>query len=172
MRQQAAGKPIRQPQWIVAGEIVETSQLFARTVAGLIRSGSTSRALLQVTPESTLELSAGNVGGNRDPYTVWCSAVSPAATSMPATPPASSSLSPQKTMPAIAAEAEDDRDDVRCSAVEEKKPELPPSIASWPTTAASKIENGARVRQYAWAIWIRRWPISTRHLTEVSRCSI
>jgi ATP-dependent helicase HrpA len=31
------GKPVaaKQPEWIVAGEIVETSQLFARTVAGI-----------------------------------------------------------------------------------------------------------------------------------------
>ena len=28
-------KPQRQPEWIVAGEIVETSQLFARTIAGI-----------------------------------------------------------------------------------------------------------------------------------------
>jgi ATP-dependent helicase HrpA len=36
-RDAAAGKPasVRQPEWIVAGEIVETSQVFLRTVAGI-----------------------------------------------------------------------------------------------------------------------------------------
>jgi hypothetical protein len=34
----------RQPLWIVAGEIVHTTQLFARTVAKMIRTGSPNSA--------------------------------------------------------------------------------------------------------------------------------
>jgi ATP-dependent helicase HrpA len=34
-KDQPKPKPPRQPEWIVAGEVVETSQLFARTIAGI-----------------------------------------------------------------------------------------------------------------------------------------
>jgi ATP-dependent helicase HrpA len=154
-----------QPQWIVAGEIVETSQLFARTLAGI-----DPQWIYQLAPHCCKlthqnphwNPSAGNVlveeivtlhglevqrrkvaYGNinsREATAIFIRSALVEENLMPARKPRGD-------------EAEEDRDDVRIlTSVSEKKPELPPQyrFLTHNRGIREKIENWrTRVRHYA-----------------------
>ncbi len=153
-----------QPQWIVAGEIVETSQLFARTVAGIDPlwiyqlaphcckvthqnpqwSPSAGNVLVEeIVTLHGLEVQRRKVAyGNinaRDATSIFIR----------------SALVEENLMPFRnrRGQAEDDSDDVRVlTSVEEKKPELPPQyrFVAHNRSIRAKIENWrTRVRHYA-----------------------
>ena len=154
-----------QPQWIVAGEIVETSQLFARTVAGIDPlwiyqlaphcckvthqnphwSPSAGNVLveeivtLQGLEVQRRKVAYGNIN-TRDATSIFIR----------------SALVEENLMPfrnRCGEEVEDDRDDVRVlNSAEEKKPELPPQyrFLAHNRSIRAKIENWrTRVRHYA-----------------------
>jgi ATP-dependent helicase HrpA len=154
-----------QPQWIVAGEIVETSQLFARTVAGIDPlwihqlaphcckvthqnphwSPSAGNVLVEeIVTLHGLEVQRRKVAyGNinaRDATAIFIRSALVEENLMPSRNPRGD-------------EAEDDRDDVRMlTSVEEKKPELPPQyrFLAHNRSIRAKIENWrTRVRHHA-----------------------
>ena len=174
-----------QPQWIVAGEIVETSQLFARTVAGIDPlwiyqlaphcckvthqnprwSPSAGNVLVEeIVTLHGLEVQRRNVAysniNSRDATTIFIR----------------SALVEENLMPfrnRRGDEAEDECDDVRVlTAVEEKKRELPPQyrFLSHNRSIRAKIENWrTRVRHYALGDLDQALAeFYARHLTDVS----
>src|SRR5664279_2119777 len=174
-----------QPQWIVAGEIVETSQLFARTVAGIDPlwiyqlaphcckvthqnphwSPSAGNVLVEeIVTLHGLEaqrrkVAYGNINA-RDATAIFIR----------------SALVEENLMPASnrgGDESEDDRDEVRVlTSVEEKKPELPPQyrFVAHNRGVRAKIENWrTRVRHYALGDLDQALAeFYARHLTDVS----
>jgi ATP-dependent helicase HrpA len=151
-----------QPQWIVAGEIVETSQLFARTVAGIDpqwifqlaphcckvahqnphwNAGAGNVLVEEIVTLQGLEVQRrkvayGNVNA-KDATAIFIRAA----------------LVEENLLPARkSAEEEDDRDELRVlRSVAEKKPELPPQYRFLAHNRAvrEKIENWrTRVRHY------------------------
>ena len=174
-----------QPQWIVAGEIVETSQLFARTVAGIDPlwiyqlaphcckvthqnprwSPSAGNVLVEeIVTLHGLEVQRRNVAysniNSRDATSIFIR----------------SALVEENLMPfrnRRGDEPDDDRDDLRVlTAVEEKKPELPPQyrFLSHNRSIRAKIENWrTRVRHYALGDLDQALAeFYARHLTDVS----
>jgi ATP-dependent helicase HrpA len=173
-----------QPQWIVAGEIVETSQLFARTVAGIDPlwiyqlaphcckvthqnphwSASAGNVLVEeIVTLHGLEVQRRKVAyGNinaRDATAIFIR----------------SALVEENLVPFRnrRGEVEDDRDDVRVlTSVEEKKPELPPQyrFVAHNRSIRAKIENWrTRVRHYALGDLDQALAeFYARHITDIS----
>jgi ATP-dependent helicase HrpA len=173
-----------QPQWIVAGEIVETSQLFARTVAGIDPlwiyqlaphcckvthqnphwSPSAGNVLveeivtLQGLEVQRRQVAYGNIDA-RDATAIFIK----------------SALVEENLMPSRNQrdEADADRDDVRIlTSEDEKKPDLPPQyrFLAHNRSIRAKIENWrTRVRHYALGdLDAALAEFYARHITDVS----
>ncbi len=174
-----------QPQWIVAGEIVETSQLFARTVAGIDPlwiyqlaphcckvthqnphwSPSAGNVLVEeIVTLQGLEVQRRKVAyGNINAKDATAIFIRSALVE--------ENLTPSRNRRSD--EAESDRDEVRVlTSVEEKKPELPPQyrFLAHNRSVRAKIENWrTRVRHYALGDLDQALAeFYARHLTEVS----
>jgi ATP-dependent helicase HrpA len=174
-----------QPQWIVAGEIVETSQLFARTVAGIDPlwiyqlaphcckvthqnphwSPSAGNVLVEeIVTLQGLEVQRRKVAyGNINAKDATAIFIRSALVE--------ENLIPFRNRRGV--EAEDDRDDVRVlTSVDEKKPELPPQyrFLAHNRSIRAKIENWrTRVRHYALGDLDQALAeFYARHLTDVS----
>ena len=174
-----------QPQWVVAGEIVETSQLFARTVAGIDPlwiyqlaphcckvthqnphwSPNAGNVLVEeIVTLHGLEVQRRNVAyGNinaRDATSIFIRSAL-----------VEENLTPSRNRRGD--EAEDDRDEVRVlTVVEEKKPELPPQyrFLAHNRSIRAKIENWrTRVRHHALGDLDQALAdFYARHVTDVS----
>jgi ATP-dependent helicase HrpA len=174
-----------QPQWIVAGEIVETSQLFARTVAGIDPlwiyqlaphcckvahqnphwSPSAGNVLVEeIVTLQGLEVQRRKVAyGNINAKDATAIFIRSALVE--------ENLTPSRNRRSDEAEA--DRDEVRVlTSVEEKKPELPPQyrFLAHNRSVRAKIENWrTRVRHYALGDLDQALAeFYARHLTDVS----
>ncbi len=181
----AARPDAGQPQWIVAGEIVETSQLFARTVAGIEPqwifelaphccklvhqnphwSPSARKVLVEeVVTLHGLEVQRRKVAyGNINPRDATAIFIRSALVE--------ENLLPSRKRPDD--ETDTDRDDIRVlTSVEEKKPELPAQyrFLSHNRAVREKIENWrTRVRNYGLGDLDRTLEeFYGRHLTEIS----
>ena len=174
-----------QPQWIVAGEIVETSQLFARTLAGIDpqwifqlaphcckithqnphwNPGAGNVLVEEIVTLHGLEVQRRKVAyGNINPKDATAIFIR-------------SALVEENLMPSRRSSddgAGDDRDDVRVlTAADEKKPELPPQyrFLAHNRSIREKIENWrTRVRHYALGDLDQALTaFYSRHITEVS----
>jgi ATP-dependent helicase HrpA len=157
-----AAVPVRQPQWIVAGEIVETSQLFARTVAGVAPEWIVELAphLCQVSYQNPQwVVTAGNVLVDKRTmlYGLEVQRIKVAHGNVNAQEATQifirSALVEDNLLPSAPPPEDDDRDDTRIyrTAGQGRAPQLPPQYAflAHNRKLRQKIENWqTRVRRH------------------------